>query len=281
MHARQAREELERDSAQRFAEVAAKAQARIDNPRVASATLHAVSSSPSGEPLLASESQVAEFGKPERLVTAWVENFYTTGGRRFLPLHLLYGADGDGVGAIRRIVERAAEAYNGFFSNGEGITHDGVTPWQPSREIVPVAIATSRPGHRWPLRNENSFESVAELVKFDLHCDFDLFAATELGSCVDRLGHVADLFTKSHPTSGREYIEKHFSTVVFARGDLCIFARICEGCYQSFLYRNNVEAGKVEIIEPWSDGFGSVPRHGIGRSEYLWPGRLDDGDRDE
>jgi hypothetical protein len=245
---------------QREVGVAQDAAVTESTRRIAAATLNVQRSPLSGAPLLTDEQAVKRIEGIYRQVESHVESFYTnSSGRRFLPLHLLFGADGSGPNTIRRIVADAVAAYQHHFSNGDGITHDCESAWNFATGNVPVAIATSRPEHRWPIRNENTFESVARIIKHDVHCDLDLFADTELRSCIDRQKVVAEGYGRVNGDADRRrYIEASFSTVPFAHGDLLVFARICAGCWDLFLHRNQIDPSTCEILKPWSDGFGSV-----------------------
>lgn len=218
--------------------------------RVLAATLHAVASGPNGQPLTTTNAAVSGLMNLDAELDARIEDFYTGPGRRFLPLHLLYGADGDGAHSVRAIVARAVGAYDAHFRNGGGDVN--------ARISDVVAVATSRPEQSWRITGARTIEVVTELIAEDLHCDFDIFAGTDYGSCVDRLGRVADLYGKSHADSKRKYVAENFSTVPFRCGNLYILARICKGCYATFLKQNHIDTDKVEIVEPWSDGFGSV-----------------------
>lgn len=274
IHAGQALQDLQNAHRDRMAQLAENVQAgkfKTQSPqmpvtdasdaadvraRVLATTLHAVTSSPTGKPLATTNAAVSELLNLDAELDERIENFYTGPGRRFLPLHLLYGADGDGAHSVRAIVARAVGAYDAHFSHGGDVG---------ARIGDVVAVATSRPQQSWRIMGARTIEVVTELIAADVHCDLDIFAGTDYGSCVDRLGRVADLYGKcdSDPYVGsdsqrRKYVTENFSTVPFRCGNLYILARICNGCYATFLKQNNVDTEKVEIVEPWSDGFGSV-----------------------
>jgi hypothetical protein len=190
----------------------------------------------------------------------WVHSFYTGIGRRFLPIHFLSGAD-DG---IRAMTAKAASLP---------IVKSNARPGDL------VAVATSRP-EKWILGDTTTPEVVMERIQHDVHCDLDLLAGTEDGSCMDRHyghHHMLSLLAKCDgigkdgkpDAMRRDYIEKHFFTVPFSHGDLIVFARICNMCWGAFLYKNNIDTKEIGIIEPKSDGFGSIGPGPIRKKEYI------------
>lgn len=180
----------------------------------------------------------------------FIHDFYTGEGRRFLALYLLESADS----AIRQIPVNIVERNALAVPNGANITSL-------------TAIAGCRPDKTWLLTGLTTPGLVMHQIRTDLHCDFDVTAGTEFGSCMDRhqeslkLSVYADgRDANGQPTgeTGRKYIREKFHTVPFARGNLLIFARICDWCWAIFVSRNRIDTRTCEIYTPVCDGFGSV-----------------------
>jgi hypothetical protein len=144
------------------------------------------------------------------------------------------------------------ETYERFFvGGGDGVTHDGSVAWEPGVEPAAVVYANSRAGHRWPIRNENTFESVIELIENDPWCDLQMHGAY----CLDGLRKYPDTI--------------HAYTFPVARGDIIIFLRFCFECWQAFLKENRIKPEKCRIQDSYSDGFGSVGW--LDNIEHRWP----------
>jgi hypothetical protein len=125
-----------------------------------------------------------------------------------------------------------------------------------------------------------TLEVIAELIAEDVHCDFDLFKHKECGPCIDThnrlLEGIAECDNDCIGKDGlpdpmrREYIAARFHTVPFARGNVIVLARICDGCFNAFIYGNHVATNQIGIVEPTSDGLGSVGAGPISAREYVW-----------
>ena len=261
--------------------------------RMVAAALHCMNSlaNPNGgTPLLSTNREVTEIENAERKVTAIVERFYTGIGRKWLAVHFLAGADDD----IRRIVDKAVEAYSLYFSNWI----EGVGEHQ-FRSADVVIIASSRPQERYNCNhfgpdgagyyNEigyalSTLEYVDHVMSEDVHCDMDIYKGTELGSCKKHHSERLTLIAKcdgigedGKPNAlRRKYLKENFFTVPFARGDMIVMVRICNLCWNGFLLKNSINLNTTEIIEPYTDGFGSVGSGTIKKSEYLWNHKIVD-----
>lgn len=143
-----------------------------------------------------------------------------------------------------------------------------------------IAIAPSRPGEYWKISSVESLHMVMDLLSLDIHCDLDLMRNTDIGPCLDKYSWLRKL--KKQDENGcvdkdglpnphqREFIPNYFGTAPFAVGNVIALARICTMCYGAWLYQNHVDTTKIGIIEPISDGFGSVGGGPITKSEYKW-----------
>jgi hypothetical protein len=267
---------------------AADAAQRITRPEVAAATINAISAPVSGQPLLATNRHVAELENAQRRVTAIVESFYLGIGRKWLPLFFLEPADDD----IRRMVDKAVEAYDLRFSNWiEGV---GEHKFRAGDVVI---IASSRPYERWnchdfgpdnygnmPHYVGSTAECVEHVTSEDVYCDLDIYIRTEIGSCKKRHIENLSLIAKCDGVGKdgkpnamrRKYLKEHFFSVPFARGNMIVMVRICDLCWNGFLLKNSIQTNTTGIVEPYVDGFGSVGSGTITKSEYLWSHKVID-----
>lgn len=225
--------------------------------RMIAATLYNKNSGLSAEPFLAQNEQVREIELVQRHAETCVEYFYAE-NPDLMAAHLLaeYSLK------LQKIIRRAEASYNNYFRskvpwNDEsddcyGTTYDPceefgwrpLPPWIPGFEIAPVAISTSRPGKRWPIRGKQTLDSVLTIIERDVWCDIGL-DDDPWAECVSRM---IDGCTSNRPI-----------TFPFAHGDLVIFLKICAECWQAFIKREQIKTKKCRIVEPWNEGYGELP----------------------
>jgi hypothetical protein len=233
--------------------------------RIATATDHLKASRPSDEPQQTDPELVNQFENVDRRAQGIIARWFDSDkGRKFRALHFLEGADD----TIRALTAKALADYGGGYGGNPGDL---------------AVIATTRPGESWVIGGATTLQVVSELLADDAACDLNLFADTEIGPCVEGdYGHHARLESLARCDQGtidkdgrsdhfqHEYIVNNFVTVPFARGNVIVLTRICIGCWNAFLYKNSINTKEIGVIEPKSDGFGSVGPGPIPQSEIQW-----------
>jgi hypothetical protein len=197
-----------------------------------------------------------QFDAAQRESEAWVENYYTKTAPAFMAAHLLFGVEP----TFRQIAAKAMAVYDNFFYEdsegnlGEGITHTGDDDEWNFDSIagpdVPIIITTSRPGHRYAIRNGMTFERVLNLVKKDAWCDIDFIGT---GECNGMRANENDKNAYLY-----DYVPTRPTVVPFVNGNVVILARVCGQCWHLFTKEHKIKTKKCKIFTPIVDGFGSL-----------------------
>lgn len=244
----------------------ARIDARIDHSGVRSENLRAnlkhLLKNPASVPPLDPETgrKARQIELTQHGNETWVENFYREVAPGFLPVHLLFGADN----RFRGIVAKALAEYDQIFagtSDDTGITHTQNQRWWVELNCAPVAISTSRPGHRWLIDGTQTLDAVYETIQDDLWCDLDPIGN---GGCVENLRD-GKQHASSYYSAGAVPNSPH--VLPFAQGNFVIFAHVCFRCWESYLKAEKIDRKQTQILHLYDDGFGVVGEL-IPRSEY-------------
>jgi hypothetical protein len=195
-----------------------------------------------------------QYSAAQREAESWVERYFQKTAPAFMAAHLLFGVDP----FFRSVVSKAMAVYDNFFyKDGDGITHEYEKEfgdeWFFDRVVgpdTPIVITTSRPGHRWAIRNGMCFDSVLNLVKEDSWCDLDMSGA---GVCIDSMRRIKnDTFDYVSDTPTGPFL------LPFANGNIVVLVRTCYGCWCQYTKEHKIKTKKCEIVTPIVDGFGSL-----------------------
>lgn len=204
-------------------------------------TLHAILT---GTPDLATRALGEQFDSVWRTTESVVEGFYS-GWPELRWFDLLTGADD----RLRKPANDAAEAFKLTTAPG-----------------LPAIVATSRPSQPWVMNSPEDFETACDAIAGDTHCDLQISGPTVIRrkryrNCVDWFASLrADELTRRGSSYyADELIERSFTTLPVARGDLIVLVRVCCWCLGAYMYQNGVDLTKCIVEEPYSDGFGALP----------------------
>lgn len=164
---------------------------------------------------------------------------------------------------INQIIQTALGAENGF---------------PPEAYVGPGDLVAIRGGESWSLTGETTLETVIDDLSETLACDFEYFAGTAHGSCMETHRKLLRSIAKCDGVGRdgkpnklrRDYLSENFYTLPFARGNTILLARVCRFCLGAFSASNHIVAHQIGIIEPPPSGFGRIGAGPITKSEYLW-----------
>ncbi|SON62252.1 hypothetical protein MSIMFI_03773 [Mycobacterium simulans] len=177
-----------------------------------------------------------------RQVESWVEHYYEKTAPGLMGAHLLFGAES----RLRQIVAKALAAYHNYFTDPAYLPKIYVG----GSYSGPIVYATSRPGERFLIRRNRTFDSVAEDLKNDIWCDLDINGN---GHCIRAMRYTQENMQYC------ENIEINTSLLFpFAVGDMVIFARFCRACWTAFAEQEKIIRQDCKIFSPFADGFGEV-----------------------
>jgi hypothetical protein len=211
----------------------------------------------------AQKNRVLTIERSQTVCESFCERFCTVDNPNLRAFHLTIAASREAQKVAADALDRLASWFTSE-PDGAGPLGETHNPDRLDSATAPVVYATSRPGERWLIGPSQSFESIAEMLKTDGHCDFSeppfstnlqRHRMSPAEDCVKKLADLVRCYFECVEMN----IEPAFliaELVSVAFGNQVVFLRFCTDHFYGFYRKYQIDRDECEIIEPF-EGIGN------------------------